>query len=94
MVKEADPDLVFVALGFPRQEKWIRKNFGVFEKGIFMGVGGSFDVLAGAVKRAPALWRKLNLEWLYRFIRQPSRWRRMAVLPLFILKVASKRKRH
>ncbi|MFS0644766.1 WecB/TagA/CpsF family glycosyltransferase [Siminovitchia sp. 179-K 8D1 HS] len=88
MVKTSNPDLVFVALGFPRQEKWIRTYLDTFEKGIFMGVGGSFDVLAGAVKRAPSIWRRLNLEWLYRLIKQPSRWKRMAFLPLFILKVA------
>ena len=52
-----------------------------------MGVGGSFDVLAGTVKRAPVFWQKLNLEWLYRFIQQPNRWRRMLVLPILLLKV-------
>ena len=56
-----------------------------------MGVGGSFDVLAGNVKRAPLIWQKIHLEWLYRLIQQPSRWRRMLVLPLFIIKVISKR---
>ena len=52
-----------------------------------MGVGGSFDVWAGAVKRAPLIWQKLHLEWLYRLIKQPNRWRRMLVLPHFVLKV-------
>lgn len=92
MVRESNPDLVFVALGFPRQEQWIQTHLDMFDKGIFMGVGGSFDVLAGAVKRAPIIWRKLNLEWLYRLIKQPSRWKRMAFLPLFILKVAGSKK--
>lgn len=92
MVKEANPDMVFVALGFPRQERWISQNFHLFDKGIFMGVGGSFDVLSGTVKRAPELWRKLNIEWLYRLIKQPQRLKRMAFLPLFILKVLRSRR--
>jgi N-acetylglucosaminyldiphosphoundecaprenol N-acetyl-beta-D-mannosaminyltransferase len=83
------PDLIFVALGFPKQEMWIAENLDKFNKGLFMGVGGSFDVLAGEVKRAPELWQKMNLEWFYRLIKQPSRWRRMLVLPQFILKVMS-----
>lgn len=90
-VNASQPDLVFVALGYPKQEIWIQKNISSFEKGLFMGVGGSFDVWAGEVKRAPLFWRKLNLEWLYRLIKQPSRWRRMLVLPQFIIKVIKKR---
>ncbi|KMN36744.1 acetylglucosaminyldiphospho-UDP acetyl-beta-D-mannosaminyltransferase [Lysinibacillus sp. LK3] len=81
------PDLVFVALGVPRQEKWITENLDKFSKGVFIGVGGSFDVIAGTVKRAPVIWQKLNLEWLYRLLRQPSRFGRMLVLPRFALKV-------
>ncbi|WP_249662075.1 WecB/TagA/CpsF family glycosyltransferase [Lysinibacillus fusiformis] len=83
------PDLVFVALGVPRQEKWITENLDKFSKGVFIGVGGSFDVIAGTVKRAPIIWQKLNLEWLYRLLRQPSRFIRMLVLPRFALKVFS-----
>lgn len=85
------PDLIFVGLGFPTQENWIANNLPLFEKGLFMGVGGSFDVWAGAVKRAPETWQKLHLEWLYRLIQQPKRWRRMIVLPLFVLKVIKER---
>ncbi|RST74222.1 glycosyltransferase [Siminovitchia acidinfaciens] len=92
MVQESNPDIVFVALGFPRQERWIRNNAHLFQQGIFMGVGGSFDVLSGTVKRAPALWRKLNIEWLYRLIKQPQRWKRMTFLPIFMLKVIFTRK--
>ncbi|MFY3791593.1 WecB/TagA/CpsF family glycosyltransferase [Ureibacillus sp. MALMAid1270] len=86
-ISELKPDLVFVALGVPRQEKWISQNIGKFDFGVFMGVGGSFDVIAGTVKRAPKIWQKLNLEWLYRLLRQPSRFGRMLVLPKFALKV-------
>lgn len=80
-VKDSDPDFVFVALGYPKQERWIHENLHHFTKGIFMGVGGSFDVIAGKVKRAPDIWIKWNLEWLYRIIQQPFRIKR--ILPVF-----------
>ena len=86
-IKRTKPDLVFVALGVPKQEKWIAEHFQHFEHGIFMGVGGSFDVLAGEVKRAPETWQKLNLEWLYRLLKQPTRFRRMLALPRFVFHV-------
>ncbi|GIN57245.1 acetylglucosaminyldiphosphoundecaprenol acetyl-beta-D-mannosaminyltransferase [Lederbergia ruris] len=93
MVKEAKADLVFVALGYPKQEEWIQKNIDSFEKGIFMGIGGSFDILAGTVKRAPGFWRNLNLEWLYRLIQQPTRWKRMLALPTFVKKMFQYRRK-
>ncbi|KGR80133.1 WecB/TagA/CpsF family glycosyltransferase [Ureibacillus manganicus] len=86
-VANLKPDLVFVALGVPRQEKWIVENYDKFSHGVFIGVGGSFDVIAGTVKRAPLIWQKLNIEWLYRLLKQPSRFGRMLVLPRFALKV-------
>ncbi|MBM7551690.1 WecB/TagA/CpsF family glycosyltransferase [Thalassobacillus pellis] len=82
-IKKAKPDITFVALGVPRQEKWISENISYCNSGIFIGVGGSFDVIAGTVQRAPLFWQKLNLEWLYRLLKQPSRWRRMLALPRF-----------
>lgn len=84
---KAEPDIVFVALGAPRQEKWISKHIHLFDKGIFIGIGGSFDVIAGTVKRAPVLWQKANLEWLYRIIKQPVRIKRSIAIPQFILQV-------
>ncbi|RFU63961.1 WecB/TagA/CpsF family glycosyltransferase [Peribacillus glennii] len=90
-ISKFKPDIVFIALGFPKQDQWINKHLHLFDKGIFMGVGGSFDVLAGKVNRAPAVWQKANLEWLYRLIQEPRRWRRMSALPLFMLKVMKKR---
>jgi N-acetylglucosaminyldiphosphoundecaprenol N-acetyl-beta-D-mannosaminyltransferase len=86
-IQAAKPDIVLVALGFPRQETWISKHLDKFEKGLFIGVGGTIDVLSGNVKRAPLFWRKVNLEWLYRLFIQPTRWKRMLVLPLFVVKV-------
>ena len=80
------PDILFVALGFPRQEEWISQHQTNLQIPLCMGVGGSFDVLSGKVKRAPLLWQKLGLEWLHRLISMPSRWRRMSVLPQFLLK--------
>ncbi|GGE54711.1 acetylglucosaminyldiphosphoundecaprenol acetyl-beta-D-mannosaminyltransferase [Pullulanibacillus camelliae] len=85
-IKSKSPDIILVGLGFPRQEQWIDKYRRQMTKGLFIGVGGSFDVLAGEVKRAPLVWRKANLEWLYRLINQPSRWRRMLVLPVYLIK--------
>jgi N-acetylglucosaminyldiphosphoundecaprenol N-acetyl-beta-D-mannosaminyltransferase len=90
-IEELQPDLVFVALGVPRQEKWISANIDDFDKGVFIGVGGSFDVFAGTVQRAPEIWQKLNLEWFYRLLKQPSRWKRMLALPRFAIKVLSQR---
>lgn len=85
------PDLIFVALGSPNQEKWITKYHHLFDKGLFMGVGGSFDVLAGEVKRAPDLWIRLNLEWLYRLIKQPFRWKRILKVFEFMLRIIFKK---
>ena len=70
------PDICLVALGIPSQEKLIYKYINKFDKGIFVGVGGSFDVISGHKKRAPKLFIKLNLEWLYRIICEPSRLKR------------------
>ncbi|MET3684215.1 N-acetylglucosaminyldiphosphoundecaprenol N-acetyl-beta-D-mannosaminyltransferase [Alkalibacillus flavidus] len=90
-IKAFQPNLVLVGLGVPRQEQWIDAHFDKFDQGVFIGVGGSIDVLGGYVKRAPETWRRLNLEWLYRFLHQPSRWRRAFVLPQFIGTVLKKR---
>lgn len=70
------PDLCLVALGIPHQEKFINSIINEVDKGIYMGVGGTFDVLSGTKKRAPKLFIKLNLEWLYRIICEPSRLKR------------------
>ncbi|MDP4087156.1 MAG: WecB/TagA/CpsF family glycosyltransferase [Bacillota bacterium] len=86
-IRASEPDIVFVALGFPKQEKWIAENISKFSKGLFIGVGGSIDVLAGEVKRAPEIWQKMNLEWFYRLLMQPSRWRRMLALPQFLIEI-------
>lgn len=71
-----NPDIVLVALGIPNQEKLIYRHIDKFKKGIFVGVGGSFDVISGHKKRAPKIFIKLNLEWLYRILREPRRIKR------------------
>lgn len=86
-VKKTTPDLIFVALGMPRQEQWIAKYMSEFDKGLFMGVGGSFDTLTGEVKRAPQKWIDLNLEWLYRFLKQPIRFKRLLKVMEFMVRV-------
>lgn len=71
-----EPDIVLVALGIPLQEMLIYKHLNRFKKGIFVGVGGSFDVMSGMKKRAPKIFIKLNLEWLYRIMKEPKRLKR------------------
>jgi N-acetylglucosaminyldiphosphoundecaprenol N-acetyl-beta-D-mannosaminyltransferase len=83
------PELILVALGMPKQEyfidRWQRPSF---PKAVMIGVGGSFDVWAGVSKRAPANMQKMHLEWLYRLVTEPWRWRRIgSALPAFALKV-------
>lgn len=80
------PDILVVALGAPYAERWIHKYKGVLHAKIAIGVGGSLDVVAGTVPRAPMVWRKLNIEWLFRLLNQPSRWRRQLLLPRFAWK--------
>lgn len=75
-ISAQNPDVVLVALGIPHQEILIYNNLSKFHKGIFVGVGGSFDVLSGVKKRAPKLFRKLHLEWLYRILKEPKRLKR------------------
>ena len=72
-IKTTNPDIVMLALGIPLQEKLIHKHINDFKKGIFIGVGGSFDVISGTKKRAPKIFIKLNLEWLYRIVSEPKR---------------------
>ncbi len=86
-INEEKPDVLFVALGAPKQEKWIEKHQKFLNVKVAMGVGGAVDVYAGVAKRAPLIMRKLGLEWLYRLVKEPSRFGRMLVLPKFLLKV-------
>lgn len=86
-INEVKPDILFVALGAPKQEKWIYEYRKILNTKVAMGVGGSVDVWAGKVKRAPEVFSKLGLEWLYRLIKEPSRIGRMMSLPKFLFKI-------
>lgn len=77
-------DILFVAFGFPKQEEWIAKHLPDIPVTVAMGVGGAFDYLSGRVPRAPRLIRAMGMEWLYRLVRQPWRWKRQLALIKFI----------
>ena len=84
----AAPKAVFVALGAPKQEFMIQELKKSMPDAVFVGVGGSFDVWSGVVKRAPEIYRKLGLEWLYRTLKEPERFKRIfPALPLFLIRV-------
>jgi N-acetylglucosaminyldiphosphoundecaprenol N-acetyl-beta-D-mannosaminyltransferase len=86
-INQSEADLLFVAMGSPRQEFWIAENRPHLRPCLCMGIGGSLDVISGATTRAPALFSNTGTEWLYRLITQPSRLRRQLVLPLYALDV-------
>lgn len=86
-INASGADLLFVAYGAPAQDKWIARNLPRLNVAMAMGVGGSLDFIAGRVPRAPSWMRRLGLEWLFRLVRQPWRWRRMLRLPAFVLAV-------
>ena len=92
-IAELKPDVVLVALGIPAQEQLIYKHYDKFDKGIFVGVGGSFDVLSGTKKRAPKIFIKLNLEWLYRITKEPKRIKRFYVSNVKFISKIQKMKR-
>lgn len=92
-IQNTSPDMVFVATGYPKQETFIAKYRHV-TNAVWIGLGGSFDVLTGTVKRAPKLWQQLHLEWLYRAVKEPSRFGRLMVLPQYLLAVIHERQQH
>ncbi|CAM5191884.1 N-acetylglucosaminyldiphosphoundecaprenol N-acetyl-beta-D-mannosaminyltransferase OS=Ureibacillus acetophenoni OX=614649 GN=SAMN05877842_101105 PE=3 SV=1 [Ureibacillus acetophenoni] len=92
-INEVKPDILFVAMGSPKQENWINANRDSLHPTIYQGVGGSFDVLAGTVKRAPEAFQKVGMEWFYRLMKEPKRFKRQLALPLFLLEVARDKKK-
>lgn len=90
-IRQAKPDVLILAMGAPYSDKWLHKHKAAFGgvKVVF-GVGGSLDVISGKIKPAPAVWKKLNLEWAHRLLFSPvakgqkSRWRRQSALPKFV----------
>lgn len=93
-INQSGADLLFVCLGAPTQEKWIYNNRDKLNCHVMMGIGGSLDVFAGTAQRAPDIWCKLGIEWLYRLIKEPWRLPRMMALPKFGFTVLFKGKRY
>ena len=92
-IKAAQPDLLLAALGVPKQEKWLAKYKDELNVPVSIGVGGTFDVMAGVMKRAPLWMQKAKLEWLFRAMLQPKRAGRLIALPKFVLKVHSSKQK-
>lgn len=86
-INDSEAELLFVAMGSPKQELWIQENKPKLAVKVFQGVGGSFDVFAGKVQRAPKVYRQLGLEWFYRLIKEPKRLKRQMALPKFLIKI-------
>ena len=88
LINQSEADLLFVAYGAPNQDKWIARNQDVLSTvRLAIGVGGSLDFVTGRSQRAPRWLQKLGLEWFYRLIKEPWRWRRMLALPQFAIRV-------
>lgn len=86
-INKLKPDVIFLGLGFPKQELWIEENKDKINSRIIIGNGGVMDILSGNSKRAPKIFIKLNLEWLYRLLSEPSRIKRQMAIPKFILNI-------
>ncbi|MEA3493399.1 MAG: WecB/TagA/CpsF family glycosyltransferase [Candidatus Margulisiibacteriota bacterium] len=83
-IRDTKPDILFVGLGAGRQERWIKKHLQGLNVPVCMVIGGSLDVISGRKKRAPKWTRKLYIEWLYRLVSEPKRWKRQLALPKFL----------
>lgn len=92
-IGDLKPDILVVALGAPFAERWIHNNKTKLNAKIAIGVGGSLDVIAGKVKETPESWKRLNIEWLFRLIQQPSRWKRQLILPKFAFRALTFREK-
>ena len=87
-LRNSGAKLVLVALGSPKQEFFIEKAKRLLPEAVLIGIGGSFDVWSGAVSRAPVIYQKLCIEWLYRTLKEPKRFKRIfPTLPMFVIKV-------
>ena len=86
-IRTLQPDVLLVGLGFPRQEFWIADHKSSLPVRVMIGIGGSIDGMSGRVKRAPKIFQRLGLEWFYRLLKQPSRFKRQLVLPWFMITV-------
>ena len=91
-IRAAKPDILLAALGVPKQEKWLKKHMQELQVPVSIGVGGTLDVMAGVMERAPLWMQKAKLEWLFRGLKQPSRAGRLLALPKLVLKVVESKK--
>ncbi|MEK3911957.1 WecB/TagA/CpsF family glycosyltransferase [Paenibacillus sp. FSL H7-0331] len=91
-IREHDPDILLIGRSADKQEPWIAQYKQQLRVPVIMGVGGSFDVLSGKLKRAPVMFQRLRLEWFYRLLQEPWRYKRMLVLPKFVMKVIREKK--
>lgn len=91
-IRAAGPDILLAALGVPKQEKWLKKHLKELNVPVSIGVGGTLDVMAGVMQRAPLWMQKAKLEWLFRGLKQPSRAGRLLALPKFVVKVMASKK--
>ena len=89
-INDSGADILFLALGSPKQEQWMASYLPKLNVKVCQGVGGTFDVLSGTTKRAPRLWQRIHLEWFYRLLQDPRRWLRQVALPHFAFLVLSK----
>lgn len=90
-INALQPDLLLVCLGAPKQELWMHRNRPLLKVGLMAGLGGSLDVFAGTVKRAPVFFQKLGMEWFYRLLKEPWRFKRMMKLPKFLFACIGKK---
>jgi N-acetylglucosaminyldiphosphoundecaprenol N-acetyl-beta-D-mannosaminyltransferase len=91
-IQEKRPSVLLVAMGIPKQEKWITQHLQTLGVPVCMGVGGTFDVFSGRVNRAPVWMQRNGLEWLHRLIKNPSKYSKVAMLPVFALRVLARRR--
>ena len=92
-IRQSGADVVFVCLGAPKQELWMKKNGAATGAKLLCGLGGSLDVFAGVVERAPKFWSDHGLEWFYRLCKEPKRIGRMMKLPLFLVHVQQEKRK-
>lgn len=86
-INASEAQILFIALGSPRQEKWVAQYGDQLQVKVIQGIGGTLDTITGHVKRAPIAWQRLNLEWCYRLLKEPKRFKRQIFLPVFALMV-------
>jgi N-acetylglucosaminyldiphosphoundecaprenol N-acetyl-beta-D-mannosaminyltransferase len=91
-IREKKPDILLAGMGMPKQEKFIYRYKKELDVPVCIGVGGSFDVLAGVVKRAPKIFQKIGAEWLYRTIQEPKRFKRISCIPEFLFLILRSKK--